>query len=132
MPRWPPPADFSCGTLAIDAREVLAGRSDQPLAHGDRVFVRAISGYRQGGEVQLEGDVARPGGYPVANAGTRLTAVIAAAGGLSPFAHKDRIFVMRGVGQTQQRVRFKYESVVGAVGAAATFRVQGGDVVVVE
>ena len=90
-------------TLAIDAREVLAGRSDQPLAHGDRVFVRAISGYRQGGEVQLEGDVARPGGYPVANAGTRLTAVIAAAGGLLPTADLAGIRIQRRVAGPEPR-----------------------------
>ncbi len=81
--------------------------------------------------VSVIGQVARPGQYVVDRA-AGISQVLAAAGGLSAFAHKDRIFVIREVDQKQERIRFKYESLTGAIGAASKFRVQNGDVVVVE
>jgi len=80
-------------TLSFDAHEVLAGRFDAPLANGDRVFVLGQPGYRLSGEVIVEGDVARPGGYPVATTGTRLSAILAAAGGLLPSADSSGILI---------------------------------------
>ncbi len=80
-------------TLAIDVHEVVAGRFDAALAHGDRVFVRALPGHRQTSEVRVEGDVARPGGYPVAETGTRLSEVLAAAGGLLASADSAGILI---------------------------------------
>lgn len=82
-------------TLAIDVPAVLAGRGDAPLANGDRVFVRAQPGFRLGGGVLVEGDVQRPGGYPVAPTGTRLSEVLAAAGGLLPTADASGVRLKR-------------------------------------
>jgi polysaccharide export outer membrane protein len=81
--------------------------------------------------VSVLGQVGRPGQY-VMGREAGVAQVLAAAGGLSPFAHKDRIFVLRDMGQGRQRIRLRYESLVEASSAAAKFRVQGGDVVVVE
>ena len=80
-------------TLSIDVHEVVTGRRDVALALGDRVFVRALPGFRISAEVHVEGDVARPGGYPVATTGTRLSAVLAAAGGLLPSADSSGILI---------------------------------------
>jgi protein involved in polysaccharide export with SLBB domain len=82
-------------TLAFDVREALAGRFGGTPAHGDGVFVRGLPGHRAMGEVVLAGDVARPGGYPVSAAGTRLSEVLAAAGGLLPSADSTGILVLR-------------------------------------
>ncbi|MEQ1832523.1 MAG: SLBB domain-containing protein [Candidatus Eisenbacteria bacterium] len=82
-------------TLTFDARAALAGRFDAPLAHGDRVFVRALPDHRRGAQVVLEGEVARPGGYPIAVTGTRLGAVLAAAGGLLATADPSGIRIRR-------------------------------------
>ena len=81
--------------------------------------------------VSVLGQVGRPGQY-VMDRGAGVAQVLAAAGGLTPFAHKDRIFVLRQGGQTQDRIRFTFQSLTSASGAAAKFRVQSGDVVVVE
>lgn len=81
--------------------------------------------------VSVLGQVTRPGQYPMAR-GAGVAQVLAAAGGPSAFAHKDRIFVLREMGQGRQRIRFRYESLIEASSAAAKFRVQSGDVVVVE
>lgn len=82
-------------TLTIDAHGVLAGSFDAALAHGDRVFIRALPDFRKGGEMRIEGDVARPGGYPVSTTGTRLSAILAAAGGMLPTADPSGIRLRR-------------------------------------
>ena len=81
--------------------------------------------------VSALGQVGRPGQY-VMDRGAGVAQVLAAAGGLGPFAHKDRIFVLRESGQRQQRIRFTFQSLTDASSAASKFRVQGGDVLVVE
>jgi polysaccharide export outer membrane protein len=81
--------------------------------------------------VSALGQVGRPGQY-VMERGAGVAQVLAAAGGLTPFAHKDRIFVLRESSQKQVRVRLTYQSLTQASSAAAKFRVQVGDVVVVE
>jgi protein involved in polysaccharide export with SLBB domain len=83
----------SAETLAFDAHAVAAGRFDGALAHSDRVFVRGVPGYRLTGEVRVEGDVARPGGYPVEPGGTRLSAILTAAGGLLSSADSSGILI---------------------------------------
>ena len=80
-------------TLSFDAHAVQAGRYDAALAHGDRVFVRGLPGYRLTGEVRIEGDVARPGSYAVDASGTPLSAILAAAGGLLPSADSSGILI---------------------------------------
>lgn len=82
-------------TLTIDVPALLAGRGDAPLANGDRVFVRARPDFRKGGGVLVEGDVVRPGGYPVSPSGTRLSDVLAAAGGLLPSADASSVRLKR-------------------------------------
>ncbi len=82
-------------TLSFDVRSVLEGRFDGALSHGDAVFVRARPGYRRTGDVTLEGDVTRPGGYAVSPSGTRLSEVLASAGGLLPSADSTGILIRR-------------------------------------
>ena len=80
-------------TLSFDAHAVEAGRFDGVLAHGDRVLVSGLPGYRLTGEVRILGDVARPGAYPADASGTRLSAILAAAGGLLPSADSAGILI---------------------------------------
>lgn len=80
--------------------------------------------------VYVTGEVQKPGMYPLEAAPGVLQA-IANAGGLGPEASTDRIFVLRQASQAQ-RIRFKYRSLIRLSGAAVTFRLQPGDVVVVE
>ncbi len=80
--------------------------------------------------VSLLGEVAKPGLY-LLEPGAGVLQAIALGAGLTDFAHRDRIFVVR---QTPQpiRIRFQYEALAHGDGRAAQFHLQGGDVVVVE
>jgi len=83
--------------------------------------------------VAVLGEVVRPGNYQLESNSGVLQA-LAIAGGATPFADRDRIMVLRQKpdGSGAQRIRFKYSSLTQLEGRAATFRLQGGDVVVVE
>jgi polysaccharide export outer membrane protein len=83
--------------------------------------------------VSVLGEVTRPGQFQL-DQGAGVLHALAAAGGMTAFADKDSIYVIRtrkGAGDPE-RIRFTYASLTGAQGRAATFRLQGGDVVVVE
>jgi polysaccharide export outer membrane protein len=80
--------------------------------------------------VSVIGEVGRPGVYPL-DAGAGMAQTLAAAGGLTAFAHKKRIYVLRP-GPRPARIRFTYDGLVGGAGPASVFRLHAGDVVVVE
>ena len=80
--------------------------------------------------VPVLGEVAHPGTVLVEPSGGVLQA-LANAGGLTEFADRDRIFVLRR-GPTPRRIRFSFEALSRYERRAATFALQGGDVVVVE
>ena len=81
-------------------------------------------------QVSVIGEVQRPGSNPVLRAPTLLDA-LAAAGGLTPFAHHDRIFVIRSR-PTPLRLRVDYDALVRGETHALAFRLQAGDVIEVE
>ncbi len=81
-------------------------------------------------EVFVVGEVTRPGRYVLEGGGSVLQA-IAAAGGLSPFAVRDRIFVVRP-DPTPVRIRFRYDALTRLEGRAAAFALKNGDSIVVE
>jgi polysaccharide export outer membrane protein len=80
--------------------------------------------------VSVMGEVAKPGPLPFER-NTGVAQALAAAGGLTNFAHKDRIFVVR-TSPKPVRIRFTYEALTQSVGVASTFRLKPGDVVIVE
>ena len=84
-------------------------------------------------QVSVLGEVARPGSF-VLDQNPGVLQAIAMAGGMTPFANKDAIMVIRQrpEGGAPQRIRFSYEALTQIKGRAAAFRLQGGDVVVVE
>jgi protein involved in polysaccharide export with SLBB domain len=82
-------------TLRTNLRDLAAGTSGGPLANGDHLFVRFMPDFRQTGAAEIEGEVAHPGSYPVRLGGTRLSEVVAAAGGLLPSANASAIRVHR-------------------------------------
>lgn len=83
--------------------------------------------------VAVLGEVARPGNFPL-EPGSGVLQALATAGGMTPFADRDGIVVIRqkADGGGAQRIRFTYSGLTQLQGRAATFRLQGGDVVVVE
>jgi polysaccharide biosynthesis/export protein len=76
------------------------------------------------GEVAKQGEVDLKPGLGVAQA-------IAAAGGLSTFAHKDRIFVQRKTPKGAVTILFDYDALLEATGKAAQFKLRPGDTIVV-
>ena len=83
--------------------------------------------------VAILGEVVRPGNFPL-EPGSGVLQALATAGGMTPFANRDGIMVIRqkADGSGAQRIRFTYSGLTQLQGRAATFRLQGGDVVVVE
>jgi polysaccharide export outer membrane protein len=80
--------------------------------------------------IAVLGEVAHPGVFPAENT-MRLADALALGGGLTDYASRDRIFVVRTLPQPA-RVRFTLRSVLRDEGHAAEFPLHGGDVVVVE
>jgi polysaccharide export outer membrane protein len=80
--------------------------------------------------VSVLGKVARVGAYPLPQ-GSGVAEALASAGGLTEFAHADRIYVLRRAPEPV-RIRFTFGAVTGRSTRAALFRLRAGDVVVVD
>ncbi len=84
-------------------------------------------------QVSVLGEVVKPGSYAL-EPGSGVLQALASAAGMTPYANRDRIMVIRqrpdGTGAV--RIRFTFASLTQLEGRAATFRLQSGDVVVVE
>jgi len=80
--------------------------------------------------VSVVGEVRNVGDYPL-DLGDNVLQVLARAGGLTEFAKPDRIYVLRKTHETQ-RVLFTYDQLVNGRGRALAFRLQDGDIIVVE
>jgi polysaccharide export outer membrane protein len=80
--------------------------------------------------VSVIGEVSHPGVIQMDGSGG-VAQALAAAGGLTDYASRDRIFVVRG-GDNPVRVRFTYGELAGGSSAAVRFMLRRGDVVVVE
>jgi polysaccharide export outer membrane protein len=78
----------------------------------------------------ITGEVARPGGYSL-NTETTVLQLIAQAGGLTAFAKRDDITVLRLENGKQQRLPFHYKEVVQGKRSDQNITLQPGDTVVV-
>jgi polysaccharide biosynthesis/export protein len=82
--------------------------------------------------ISVLGEVAKVGSYPLEQ-GSGVLEAMAAAGGPNQYASLDRIMVIRREPSGNRiRIRFDYDALTQLRGAAATFRLQNGDVIVVE
>jgi polysaccharide export outer membrane protein len=80
--------------------------------------------------VNVLGEVASPGAFEMKD-GDGLLAVLARAGGLTEFADRDKIFVLRR-SVNPPRIRFRYADLTGADPQSLAFKLRDGDVIVVE
>ena len=80
--------------------------------------------------VAVLGEVTTGGQYTV-EYNESILSVLARAGGLSPFADRDGIYVIRKRPELV-RIRFRYDDLKGGDPAATRFRLHDGDVIVVE
>jgi polysaccharide export outer membrane protein len=81
--------------------------------------------------VNVVGEVKTPGSYELMR-GRGLIPALAAAGWLTEFADRDKIFVIRSEAGVSQRVRFRARELTAAEPHATGFRLKDGDVVVVD
>jgi protein involved in polysaccharide export with SLBB domain len=84
--------------VIIDLRaDDAAQRLNGPVGPGARLYVYGKPQTSQQGSVQVQGEVNRPGGYPVLNGKTTLREVLQAAGGLLPTAVPNSARLVRNV-----------------------------------
>jgi polysaccharide export outer membrane protein len=116
-------AGFTPNALAQQLQQRLKEFINSPVVTVSLEEARPFS-------VSVLGEVNKPGVYAVP-VGTGVLQALAAAGGFTQYASRDRIFVVRETPQ-RARIRFQFEELTQATGKAATFRLRAGDTVVVE
>jgi polysaccharide export outer membrane protein len=84
----------------------------------------------QPANVLVLGEVSKPGVVPL-DPDPRLAHVIAASGGLTDYASRSAIFVVRSEPRSV-RIRFTYDAITRNLGGAADFELHRGDIVEVE
>jgi polysaccharide export outer membrane protein len=80
--------------------------------------------------ISVIGEVNKAGVYSLP-LGAGVLQALAAAGGLTQYASRNKIYVIRDAPQ-RARIRFEFEQLTQAESKAATFRLRVGDIVVVE
>jgi polysaccharide export outer membrane protein len=81
--------------------------------------------------VNVVGEVRTPGTYELQR-GRGVIPALAAAGWLTEFADRDKIFVIRSESGVIQRIRFRARELTAAEPLSTGFRLKDGDVVVVD
>ena len=119
-------AGLSPGDLARALEVKLAGYVNQPRVTIALEEEKLVA-------VSVLGEVAKPGVYDL-TAGSGVLQALASAGGMTPWASGDRIFVLRRSGGEAKptRIRFTEQALAQAEDRSASFRLRRGDVVVVE
>jgi polysaccharide biosynthesis/export protein len=115
------------GTRPSDLAATLTERL-RPFVNDPRVTVIAQDAPVT---VAAVGEVGQVGLLELEAPATVLQA-LAKAGGLSDFADRSRIFVLRSQQQRTQRIRFSYQALLDGDPIALSFRMRTGDVLVVE
>jgi polysaccharide export outer membrane protein len=86
----------------------------------------------RGVSVSVAGEVMKPGLYSVENGAGVLQALLA-AGGITDYGGRDRIYVLRPKPlESPARIRFSYRALVRGEGRAPLFQLKPGDTIVVE
>ena len=110
-------------TLTAEVTEKLGKFIPDPEVS---ISVKQITGNR----IYVLGRVNRPGEFAVMRPVSVIQA-LSMAGGLTPYAERDDIMVLRGAGETQQSMPFDYEAVERGESLDQNILLQPGDVVVV-
>ncbi len=115
----------AAGLTPMELRDALAEKFTTFIQKPEvSVVVREIHSFK----VSVIGNVRMPGRYELKGASTVLDA-LALATGLTEFAARRKITVLRGEGATQQRVRFDYDAAVKD--GRRNMLVKPGDIIVV-
>lgn len=90
---WATPAKPD--TISLTLADVMSGAAGQEVHDRDRLFLYFVPEYRLQQHVLVLGEVAHPGAFPVNEGRTRLSQVLASAGGFLPTADLSAIRVHR-------------------------------------
>ena len=101
MIRWRDPVTPE--SLWFDLAEVRDGRVNPPLGDGSRVYVYFVPQYHLQHQVEVRGEVNRPGVYPILEGRDRLSDIVEAAGGFTQTADLTAIRTHRGNAATGER-----------------------------
>jgi polysaccharide export outer membrane protein len=117
----------AAGLTPMELRAVLLERlAEYVTAPEVAVIVAEVRSFR----VSVLGEVARPGRFELKNA-VRLVDALAMAGGLTPYASRSNIVVLRSNGHGLETHRFDYDKLRAADARAVNFFLQPDDVLLV-
>lgn len=112
--------------LTIPEAEAAIRDKLSAVVHNPRVTVTMVEVHSR--QVYITGEISHPGAYPLARS-MNLLQLIASAGGLTDFAHRKSIFLLRaGEGKPQQ---LDYAAIVAGRKQAQNVDLVPGDTVVV-
>jgi polysaccharide export outer membrane protein len=81
-------------------------------------------------KIFITGEVLKPGSYPIRQA-TTLVQALSVAGGLGPFAAKQRIQIHRGSGADETIFHFDYKAYEAGLSLDSNIPLRAGDVIIV-
>jgi polysaccharide export outer membrane protein len=117
----------AAGLTPMQLRDVIAKKLTEYLPNPEvSVIVREVNHFK----VSVLGEVRKPGRYEFKGQATVLDA-IALAGGLSDFASRSRIVILRKEGSTTKRIPVNYNKIVSASTEQDDLRLNPGDIVLV-
>ena len=117
----------AAGLTPMDLRRHLTEQLSEYLPSPEvSVIVKEVHNVK----VAVVGAVKMPGDYEVKSPATVLE-LIARAQGLTEFAARDRIVILRQTGATTQRIAFNYRKVADGGSDQDNFFVRAGDIIVV-
>ena len=118
----------AAGRTPEQLREVLRQRLQAYISQPE---VSVIVTQVHSPKISVLGNVSRPARYVISGQTTVLDA-IALAGGLTEFASRKRIMILRPDGSTRQHVPFNYDEAVRTQGNRQNVYLQPGDIVLVQ
>jgi len=115
------------GLTPMELRDVLARKLEEYIP---RPQVSVIVQEVHSRAVSVLGEVTHAGRYELKGRSTVLDA-IAFAGGITPFARRGRILILRHEPDGVKRIPFDYDRAISREGAQGNLYVQAGDIIVV-
>ncbi len=117
----------AAGLTPMELRDVLSSKLNEYIPRPQlSVIVQEVHSRA----VSVLGEVTHAGRYPLQGRSTVLDA-IAFAGGITPFARRTRILILRQEASGVRRIPFDYDKAVSPEGAQSNLYVQPGDIIVV-
>ena len=117
----------AAGLTPMELRDQLANKLAEYIPNPEvSVIVTDVRSFK----VSVLGEVAKPARYEL-KSWTTVLDVLALAGGLTEFAARSRIVILRHEGRTLKRIPFNYNKAIGADGEQANLDLRPGDIVLV-